>query len=261
MLRRAVAAKRIPMTEICDLVRKSEENGHQHIFLFEPTTDRAAKRYLDGCAIAESLFEDNWGPDIFPNFDRPRESESWADFRTQLEGGRKGWLGKIYGHERISRLRGRERQEARDGYIETLRYQFEDYSTVSVIRFQNQMPLEIRIDQTGAIKVEVIPGRLARVWGMLSRVVDQNDFRPYNLGRALTRMMIERVENADRFRLGSVRVSDEHHGAVQFDPYEGIPAFGWTRPGGKLGLRPRPRDFLRMAGQMNGDKKKTVPAA
>jgi hypothetical protein len=41
----------------------------------------------------------------------------------------------------------------------------------------------------------------------------------------------------------------------------GIPAFGWTRPGGKLGLRPRPRDFLRMAGQMNGDKKKTVPAA
>lgn len=218
-LRLAVGHKHIPLGEVCDLIRKSEENGHQHIFLYQPINREVRQRCEDGAQLAELLFGDHWGPQVFPKFDRPQDAEDWADFRTPLEGTARGWLGKIYGHERVSRLASREKRQTPRGYVETLRYQYEDYSTVSVVRFRHGL-LEIRIDQTGAVRSHIIPERLKRIWSMLDHVIKRADFSPHSLRGALTRMMVERITNSALYRLGSVKMLDCKRGAIQFDPYD-----------------------------------------
>jgi len=64
-LQRVVSLDLIPKSEVYQLIQRSEENGHQHIYFFEPLGE-AKHRCADVTEIADGLFGEEWGDDYFP---------------------------------------------------------------------------------------------------------------------------------------------------------------------------------------------------
>jgi len=158
---------------------------------------------------------------IFRNLDRNVEKLRWADFRTGINGKSKDWLAKLYGHERVLKLKKREKVDVTaTGFREILDYEAEDYNTVLVVRWNHPGLLEIRIDQTGLQKAGLAEERLAAVWDLLSSALKESECRPWDLRKSITKMLQSRVKNAELYELGTVKMLDGAHGNVQFDPYK-----------------------------------------
>src|SRR5262245_12099919 len=79
-LRYAVGKRHIKQADVYNLIRESEENGQQHVFYFRPNTKDAKDLCRDGTEVANRLFEEVWGSDYFPKFERKANKNLWLIF-------------------------------------------------------------------------------------------------------------------------------------------------------------------------------------
>jgi hypothetical protein len=93
-LRKAVDANHIPISEVYDLLRDSEESGAQHIFLYVPKNNAALKTLSEPDRIAEQLLGKKWETHV-PQTALVPNDFAWSDFRRV---GKSGWIAKSYFH-------------------------------------------------------------------------------------------------------------------------------------------------------------------
>lgn len=220
-LQRVVSLDIVPKDEVYALIQECEENGHQRVYYFLPADNDTRDLCRRATVVADALFGEEWGDDYFPEFSRATESERWADFRTSLPGKPKDWIAKIYGHERIFRMKHRRRTNVTaTSYREVLDFEVEDYNTVFVVRWNSAGVLEIRIDQAGIDKSGVAERRLQKVWMMLASALPERQFVPWDLRDAMTEMLSQRSDKEELYDLGTCCVLDAKHGAVEFSPFK-----------------------------------------
>ena len=109
-LREAVDAKVIEISEVFDLIRRSEENGNQHIFYFRPLTKKLAAA-LTFDEVGQRLWGNNWKKTNaeFPSVRLTPEDYRYSDFRLVSSRKPNDWVLKIYGHKTILRATGIKR--------------------------------------------------------------------------------------------------------------------------------------------------------
>lgn len=215
---RCISGGLIPSEKVHDLIRRSEENGHQHVYYFKP---KAAVRQLcrDGSEVAEALFGDQWGPDVFPSYDREPGTEKWVDFRVGVNGRPNDWLAKIYGHERLNRHRNQTREDVDESSFRVIHeFDIEHYSTVFIVRWHTAGLLEIRVDQSGITAKKVLDERIAKIWNMLPDPLIRENFEDWDLSKANTTITTDYKKLSARLRVGAVSLSDGSQGVVSFDP-------------------------------------------
>ncbi|MHC2068340.1 hypothetical protein ACYFX5_12820 [Bremerella sp. T1] len=217
-LRRVVSAGLIPKQRVYDLIQSSEENGHQHIFYFRPS-DQLLETIRKGDEIAQALFEDQWGEDFFPRFDRFEDSLSWSDFRIGLPGKPKDWVAKVYGHQKVNRVTKREiKDETATSFTEVVNYVRKDFSYILMARWNDPDLLEVRIDQEGLLKSGMLETRLGDILSLLGKAIPADQIEPAALTNVVHNLLEKRTENKSQYIIGTARLHDASRGIIDFYP-------------------------------------------
>lgn len=211
-LREAIDRHAIPIERAYELLQRSEENGHQHIFYFRASDAAVQKKCADGPAIAESIFGKNWQKaHRFPRFRLVPNGYTWADFRIPGGSGGKEWIAKVYGLEHKKEL---VRERTRGDRL------YQIWTTVTkrkvcLARWHRDL-LEIRVPTSKSRKT--IRYRLDEVWSKLDPALTQAEFRPWDLAPARRRMFDERDRHKKLYRLCDLRFLDPEGGRTTFCP-------------------------------------------
>lgn len=222
-LRHAVRSGAVPADEARDLVNRVEENGRQHVFYFEPARDSVRQRLRDGQRLARDLVGDLL-PSL-PRYGPKEEAFIWADFRLGEPADKpRDWKAKVYGHEVHYHYVGREIIQ---GGVARRPVEAEEERVVALARWNEpdagssdpEIPelLELRVPfEISRTRIEDRVNRLAR---MLFPAIDFAELEPWNLSRALRRLIMEQDRHSDLYRLGAVRLVDAAGGSAELAPY------------------------------------------
>jgi hypothetical protein len=186
-LRAALESNAIPMHDAFDLIRDSEENGAQHIWLFRPKPGLA--KLFDADDVANRLWGSKWREAVakFPSLELKPDSYVISDFR-RLSSKPKDWFLKIYGHATIITATGN--LDSRENGLFWKEYKSVPVRSVIVVRWNSPDMLEIRVQKDDASRRRVDRG-LSTAWNFLRPAFLQEQFRPWALTKTLTTMVKE----------------------------------------------------------------------
>ena len=207
-LKRGVEKKLIPLHAVLELLRISEENGHQHIFYYKPT-GAVRDKLRDFDAVMASLFGDEWD-DKFPIFEYPKKGCSWVDARKGIKGKPRDWVLKTYGTD--SGYKKVREETSRGGKSKTLYFDLETYKIVCLVRWNDPDLLEVRIDTEGLGSVKKRVERLANMWKMLTPLVTEASVPKWSLERSLTSLVRDRKSEGVDYVIGDVTIKDSGRG-------------------------------------------------
>jgi hypothetical protein len=211
-LRKAVTTKHVPISEVYDLLRDCEENGAQHLFLFEPKNAKAAKLLNAPEDIAERMFGTQWKIK-FPRTHLEPNDFAWSDFRVR---GKRGWIAKAYLHSVVE-----EKTETfQDKSDENVRWEkFEKFNQRSICMAVWSSDLSIfQIRIGNELDVPIV---LSMFLDRLRKGgLDVNDIAsPLNLGPARANLLAQAEKNKDTYECGAFRSIDKERYRIEGSPY------------------------------------------
>lgn len=215
-LRDALAAGAVKLPEVFALIQSSEENGAQHIWYYR------LKSGLTNIITADSVAERLWGREwrsavkAYPSLTLKPEGYVISDFRKST---RKptDWYLKIYGHTLVTHPTGRTEQRD-DGFFWREYKQF-PLRTVILVRWNSPDLLEIRVDRNESRKR--IDEWQQVAWNLIRPALVKDQFRPWDLERAVKRLVVESDRHTDLYTFRDAGVFDKdqdvlaHFEAVQ----------------------------------------------
>ena len=210
-LRDAVDAKSIPLQDVYELVRESEENGRQHIFYYQPASKDV--RNIPFETVGARLFGREWkAKTASPVFALEENKFNFSDFR-QWNAARKplDWCLKIYGLQFIE-----EEQKSQEEKIDerTVKRTFvsRPVRLVLFVRWNSPDLLEIRIPQSSSRKK--VKEWLDQAWSMLAPAFRSDEFRAWNLDSARRSLILGQSKSAKRYRFSHSTVEDAEHNHI-----------------------------------------------
>ncbi len=210
---KGVKNKWIPFDAVVDVIREGEENGGQHIYYYQPRTDRVKRRCEKPDVISVDLFGEDAG-DLFPRFDLVPNEYQWSDWRARkVTQGRFTWTAKIYGQRQV--LKWVRDLPKGEGVIHKV-YNVEEERIVCVVRWNPPDLLEVRIQ--GADSRKQTDERLRIVWKMLAPAIREDDFVPWSLKGASRRIVAERKDHAELYRINTGAIIDDTGATIRIEP-------------------------------------------
>jgi hypothetical protein len=212
-LRAALDSNAISPEAVYNVLRRSEENGGQHIFLYRVKPAQLAS-YQNGDRIAVGMFGRDWKKSQnFPQFHLEPAGAVWADFRSEsADGNRISWVAKMYSGVE-SRKFIEERSEGETRVIRV--YEKELSREVYLVRFHPWGLLELRVPQTSSLAE--VREFLSQLWQAISGAVDPRHFDPWTL-HDVCYSLIEMGSIAGKIRIGNARMIDGQEGNAEFNP-------------------------------------------
>lgn len=220
-LKQAVQAGHAQRSEVLDLLRKTEETGHQHILLLKPAAMLVDSLDWRFETVKESLFDTNL-VDEFPRFEYPTNGFIWNDFR---QGSGEGWLGKAYGLERFRASLGLARvEEIDDGNkIEEVRqYEYRTTRAVLVANWRSsESILELRIDSQNMNTTKTIAERRDAMWDLLAPAINQSQAVGIDVAELLSNLVFQRKqpENRGVYTISRIELTDPRSGQIRVVPF------------------------------------------
>jgi len=216
-VRRVVSKELVPFDELTELIRRCEENGKQHIFLFKPA--RNSGLMADPVSIASLLFPEMNIEEELPSFERPKNAYKLVDFRTGFNNKKKDWILKAYGHHEVMSYVGKEEKTTANTVEVTRTYSKVDYSPVLIGRFNSPKLFELRIDSTGSSDGKnVLSDRSRAFWALCTGVLSQGDFEVFSLKSAITTMLADLGNKNRMYAFGDCQLKNSDGGIVKFHP-------------------------------------------
>ena len=210
-LRIALEATAIPMQEAFNLIRDSEENGGQHIWLFRPKLGLA--KLFDADDVAGRLWGPKWQETVskYPSLELKPNSYVISDFR-RISSKPKDWLLKIYGHATVVTATGN--MDPRENGLFWREFRTVPIRSVIVIRWNSPDILEIRVQKDDASRRRVDSG-LKVAWNFLRPAFLPEQFRPWALTKTLTAMVKEYPKHNDLYDFRDAKVLTAHGTMLQ----------------------------------------------
>lgn len=220
-LQQAVALGHAQPSEVHDLLRRSEEAGHQHVLLLCPAPDPDGPDNMDGEAVFAKLFN-SIPPGFFPRFEYPSNGYAWSDFRYNAGSG--SWLAKAYGREVVKASVGLTTEDLGDGRIQEIReYEYRDVKTLLVAKW-NAEPniLEMRIDVSGIQNNQTLPDRRNAFWKLFESAFGRNNFVGLDIDQLLHTLVFDREkpENQQAYTISRVELTDPRSGLIRVLPFQ-----------------------------------------
>lgn len=212
-VKHAISAQVLHPEEALNLLRESEENGYQHIFYFHPKTENVTKNCSDAQKIASSLWGDDWESSMnFPRTETIPHDFVWADFRVGDISKRKpkDWFIKVYGLERNERFT----REDTEGDEIVRRFKLVDQRVVCLIRWNHPDLLELRVPR--ASSKSKVKARYESLWRLLGPGINLEDFTPWTLEQARTRLLVDHEKHLEVYTLGDTQFLDSAQGRATF---------------------------------------------
>ncbi|MEX0643121.1 MAG: hypothetical protein WD468_10495 [Pirellulales bacterium] len=212
-LRNAVAAGAVELADVERLLLESEENGQQVVLFYEPANEDLMAILNSPEQVAATLFGgENWKEQHpFPLFREKPQGDVWSDFRLEDDS---GWVAKLYrGDDRW--VLDRDQSEETD--TRRVKVWVKRYSRdVFLFRWHEQGILEVRTPRVDGKRelLEVVD----IAWGALSPIAALNDFTPFKLTKAASKLAHDEKGLDGEIALGPARVSDSSGGSATFAP-------------------------------------------
>ena len=198
-----------------NMLRFSEENGRQHIFLYRPKKPQVLNQFSDGEQIAASI----WGPDWksqykFPRFEILPKATVPADFRYEVSKDERkvGWIFIFYGRRRRMELI----ENVEKGDMLRKVWKIEVVRTVYMVRLGPSGILEVRVPQSDSTR-EII-SMLNETRALLRPSGIWAGFSELPLVTMLTRLAKKRELLRNMYSLGIIRLRDASGGTSIFSP-------------------------------------------
>jgi hypothetical protein len=215
-LRDAVNGGAIKLSEVFSLIQNSEENGAQHIWYYRLKPGLSSIITAD--SVAERLWGRNWSSTVkaYPSLTLKPEDYVFSDFRKSTRKPN-DWYLKIYGHALVTRPTGKTEQR-NDGFFWREYKQF-PLRTVILIRWNSPDLLEIRVDRNESRKRVDEWQKIA--WNLIRPALVKDQFRPWDLERAVKRIVVECDKHSALYTFRDAGVFDKdqdilaHFEAVQ----------------------------------------------
>lgn len=216
-LRQAVAGNHARIDEVYEMLRRSEETGHQHILLLRPAVELDAPKSMDAKTVADALFSVETR---FPRFEYPSSGYAWSDFRMSAN----GWTAKAYGRELYKVSLGTTIEDLGDGRVQEIReYKFQEIKTVLVARWSGtDNILELRIDSSGLQSKETISERREAFWRLFEPAFGRNNFVGVDVDPLFRNLVFGRneKENQSTFSLSRIELTDPRSGQIRVLPFD-----------------------------------------
>ncbi|MEM9753103.1 MAG: hypothetical protein AAF916_06930 [Planctomycetota bacterium] len=218
-LRQAVDAQLIPITELFELLRDSEEHGAQHIRFYKPKTSTVKKRLGKGKTIAKAIFDQRALPDFPKLRASPPQSPMWSDFRITDD----GWVGKMYTRIERKEFLGPptvvdRRPDGRPIYQRLFIEEVE--RAVLLARWRSKLNLfELRVPKWTSRKAvdELFKILEDAIKPALNR---KRDLVPWNLTRSCTNLVKEESKYEKIYDLGETLLRDSSRGTHTISPQD-----------------------------------------
>lgn len=211
-LRKAVTTKHVPISEVYDLLRDCEENGAQHIFLFEPKDPEAAKILNAPEEIAAKLLGAQW-TSKFPRTNLVPNDFAWSDFRLK---GKKSWIAKAYLHSVVEEKTDTLQDES-DKNVRWEKFEkFNQRSICMAVWSAELSMLQLRIGNELDVPVvlSMFVDRLRKGGLDVSGLT-----KPLNLGPARAKLLAQAEKNKDTYECGAFRSIDKERYRIEGSPY------------------------------------------
>jgi len=208
-LRRAVSLDLVPRDRAVQLLRDSEENGHQHILYYRAKRGMAAaiRNYE---SIVEELIGEEWD-ESYPMFTFIPDKFQWVDFRRDVHGKPRDWIFKAYGQESYFKHTDTKHPS------ETRRIEIFDAEitrATCLVRWNDPDLLEIRIDSRGLRGRGHLVEREAKIWKLLEPALTKEQFAPWDLSPVQTYVALHR-NDGDGFSIrGDLKLVDREDGVI-----------------------------------------------
>lgn len=211
-LRRAVTSKHVPIHEVFDLLRDCEENGSQHVFLFEPK-DTSSIAILNGREeIASRLLGPQWARK-FPRTNLVPNDFAWGDFRFQ---GKNSWIAKAYFHSIVEERTATLEDESNKN-IRWEKFEKFNQRSICLVSWSAELSiLQVRVGNELDVPV---------VFSMFTDRMRKSGFdvssisNPINLGPARSKLLAQAEKNTDTYECGAFRSIDKERYRIEGSPY------------------------------------------
>jgi hypothetical protein len=219
-LRAAITRKAITLNEVYKELYDAEENGGQHIFYYLTNSKhsldaRAFEKYIDGDAVATRVFGADWRKEVGePLFHLEPKNFVWSVFRiVDYPEGRSGWVAKLYaGLPRKELI-----EETKKGDTLTKVWRLFTSREVYLARYHPFGVLEVRIPLAES-REEVIQSRDQFLKLLEKGFQIPDDFVSWELVQVQGRLKDRAVANANKYRLGPIRLRDLQRGTTTVCP-------------------------------------------
>ncbi len=214
-LKKAVINKHIPLIEVTNLIRETEENGCQHILYYRPCTVIAKKFCNDGTEVASKLFGNKWESKMnFPRYFENPEDFAWADFRIGLPNKETDWVAKLYHREKTFSLTD-EVTKADGTLVKTFTPRYD--RVVILARWNAPDLLEVRVSRCESRATFQL--RLNALWTRLRLAFEkEKDFIEWGVSKIRKKMLEERRANETIYTTGSLQITDSRSNKAAFHP-------------------------------------------
>lgn len=208
-LRKAVDSKHIPISEVYDLLRDSEESGAQHIFLYVPKNKAAVQTLSAPDRIAEQLLGKKW-ESSFPQTTLVPNDFAWSDFRRV---GKTGWIAKSYLHTVVEE----KTETIREADVRWEKFEkFNRRSICMAVWSADLSLLQIRIGNELDVPVvlSLFLDRLKKNGLDLVAITD-----PWDLASARAKLLAEAEKNVETYEYGAFRSIDREGYKFEGSPF------------------------------------------
>jgi len=196
---------------LCD----AEESGQQHVFYFRAKEGRA-DYFNDAESIASSLFGGDWRTTMnFPRLHLNPVGWEWADFRIYptSTSGKSAWVLKAYSGIFRRKLIDKKRQ---DDTLEIEYYERKLSREILLVRWHYDGLLELRVPREDSRKL--LMQSLMGLWEAIKPCIREEDFEPFDLTTACTRMIDHYDEGTSIYTLSDAHFEDDQAGSARFSP-------------------------------------------
>jgi hypothetical protein len=204
----------IPIDDLYDLIRESEENGHQYIYYYKIKNSSHTKKYSNLKKITKDLFSSNGANKNFPNLLHLPQNFTWVDLRF-TNGDNNGWTGKLYDKEE------RWKQISQKYLSNNLVKEYEKTidRVVYVLKWLPSGLLELRISKTDSDSFKSRKSRLEAFWRKISPAIRKTEFEKWDLSNVRINLLEKRDNNSNIYILSGTKLKDLQKGVARFDPY------------------------------------------
>lgn len=207
----ALEGNAVSLTDVYDLVREAEENGHQEIFYYQSRSKAVENIPLE--EVGRRIWGDNWA-DVaqFPRFELEPNGFRYADLRHWNPKRKpRDWVLKIYGQQFFEKQEeGSEEQLAEHRVRRT--FVLEPRRLVLLLRWNSPDLLEVRIPQTASRPRA--KAWLDQAWDMASRVFLPSEFEAWDLDSARRQLVNRQGDSETLYRFSHSRLEDGDHNVI-----------------------------------------------
>lgn len=213
----AVEKKIIPLSQVYQVIRESEEYGDQYVFLFKCIDQQTKVECSDGEEVAKKIIPAGERAK-FPKLMKLPNSLEWVDFRAPNRGVANSWLVKLY-DKKIREVKENEEISYTNG-TRTVTYRKMESRLIYIAYWNGIDQLELKISRTSFDSYKNLDRSIKQIRSLIAKGVSiDKGFKLLDLTEVINNFLNKSLENKNIYTLLNTKLIDSQGGTATVNTY------------------------------------------